>query len=279
LKIVRDEGAIVRRGPSGPPLYALSVRPEAPRAFVGVLHGYADHAARYAHVLDAWAEAGIASVALDLRGHGRSSGARGFCSRFSEYLDDAAELAALVAERGRGAPAFLYGHSFGGLISALSLVEAAPTFRGLLLTSPYIGLALEVPAVKRLAGRVASLVVPRFSLPTGLTGAHVTHDPVKAEGYDRDPLVFKRATARWFTETASAQQRLMAVAERLTLPLLVIVGGADPVADVKTARAFFERAGSRDKTWDERPGLRHEVLNEPEWKPIAAAMAAWMLAR
>ena len=260
-------------------LHHVTVVPRNHRAIVGILHGYADHGARYAHVMQAWAETGVASVAIDLRGHGRSPGARGFCSRFDEYLEDADELARLVSDVGGGAPAFLYGHSFGGLVAVHSVLRSPVSWKGLLLSSPYIGLALPVPPLKLAAGRLASRLLPRLALPTGLTGAHVTHDAERARGYDTDPLVFKRATARWFTETADAQQKAMAGAGRLSRPLYVVVGGADPVAKVSAGRAFFDAAGSADKTWDERPGLLHEVLNEPEWPAIAGAMAEWMARR
>jgi alpha-beta hydrolase superfamily lysophospholipase len=262
-----------------PALHHVVTRLTAPRAVVGILHGYADHAARYAHVMDAWAGHGIASVALDMRGHGRSEGARGACTRFDDYLEDAAELARLVAEVAPGCPGFLFGHSFGALVAVHSVTRAPRAWKGLLLSSPYIALAKTVPWPKILAGQLASRLVPGFSLPAGITGADVTRDPEKARGYETDPLVFKRATARWFTETRAAQPRALALARSLLLPLLVVAGGADPVADVRAGRALFAAADSADKTWDERPGLRHEVLNEPEWREIADAMARWMIER
>ena len=274
-----SEGTVRRHVTSGPALYQISRQPDAPRAVVGILHGYADHAARYTHIMEAWAGMKIASIALDLRGHGRATGPRGHCSRFEDYLDDVAELAHLLDEQVPRRPTFLYGHSFGGLVAVHSVMRAPGRWDGLLLGSPYLGLALKVPAPNRWAAGIASRVAPSFSLPTGLTGAHVTHDPVKARGYDADPLVFKRATARWFTETLIAQQRALALAPVLSLPLRLVVGSADPVARVSASRAFFEAAGPADKTWDERPGLYHEVLNEPEWAPIASDMAGWMLDR
>jgi alpha-beta hydrolase superfamily lysophospholipase len=106
----------------------------------------------------------------------------------------------------------------------------------------------------------------------------MTHDAERARAYDDDPLVFKTATARWFTETAAAQARAVANAPSLSLPLLVVAGLSDPVASVPRARAFFDAAGSSDKTWDGREGLFHEVLNEVEWRPIADRFADWILA-
>jgi alpha-beta hydrolase superfamily lysophospholipase len=278
MKILHEEGAVTQRAVAGPSLYFTTAIPDAPlRAMVGILHGYADHGARYAHVMDEWAERGIGSVAIDMRGHGRAAGTRGFANRFEEFLDDAAELARLLAERANGAPLFLFGHSFGGLVASASVLESARSWRGLLLTSPFFGLALEVPALKLMAGRLASRVVPQLALPSGMSGAQMTHDPARAREYDQDPLVFREATARWFTETTAAQERTLARANELSLPVYIAASPTDPVASTAAAKKFFERVGSRDKTWDERQNLFHEILNEPEWQSIAAAMADWML--
>lgn len=276
-----DEGTLTNRSTPGPALHFHAVLPDAPKAVVGVLHGYADHGARYRHVMDAWADKGIASVAIDMRGHGRSGGVRGHCHRFSEFLDDAGELARLVRERAQpGVPAVVFGHSFGGLVAASYVVDrgAAP-WRALVLSAPYLGLALEVPRVKIAAGKIASRIVPKLALPAGLCGADVTHDAERARAYDDDPLVFKTATARWFTEATAAQSRLLARARDLRLPLYVVMGTADRVAKVESARALFDAASSTDKTWDAREGLYHEVLSEPPWRAIADALGDWITDR
>jgi alpha-beta hydrolase superfamily lysophospholipase len=280
VTIRHAEGVFGRRRASDPKLYYYAASPEgAAIAIVGVLHGYAEHAGRYRHVADAWAARGIATVSLDLRGHGRAEGTRGYCERFEEYVSDAAELVGFLQDRATGAPSFLFGHSFGGLVAA-SLVLAQPSLplRGIVLGSPYFGLALDVPRAKRIAGKIASRIAPKLALPAGIRGTALTHDPAIARAYDEDPLVFKRATARWFTETAAAQDRAIARAGSLTMPLYVVMGDQDRVAKLSRAREFFQAAGSSDKTWDERPGLLHEVLNEPQWRPIADCLAEWIAA-
>ena len=251
----------------------------AVKATIGVLHGYADHAGRYAHVMDAWADAGIGSVALDLRGHGRSEGTRGYCDRFGDFLDDAGELSRLVRTDAAGGPCYLFGHSFGGLVATLSAIASPSPWRGLILSAPFIGLALEVPAAKVLLGRIASRVVPKLGIPSGLFGKDLTHDTARAADYDRDPLVFKKATARWFTETQKAQAEALRRAGELRLPLYETFGECDPVAKLSSGRALFDAASSTDKTWNARAGALHEVLNEPDWRELADAIAAWALAR
>jgi alpha-beta hydrolase superfamily lysophospholipase len=80
---LRDQGALARRSSHGPPLYFYSAGPDGkPAAVVGVVHGYGEYGGRYARVMDAWAQRGIASVAIDLRGHGRAGGRRGYCAHF-----------------------------------------------------------------------------------------------------------------------------------------------------------------------------------------------------
>ncbi len=279
MSIELDEAAIGKRA-RGPDLYYASAQPsEGMKAMLGIIHGYADHGARYRHVMGALAEHGIGSIAIDMRGHGRALGLRGYCDRFDEFLDDARELRRLVEDRAKGAPVFLFGHSFGGLVATSSILEDPGQYKGLVLSAPFFGLALEVPKVKVLAGRIASRVYPKLGLPSGLHGKDLTHDAERARGYDEDPLVFKNTTARWFTETTKAQARALADAPKLRLPLYVAFGTADPVASFSAGKRVFDAAGSEDKTWDPLDGLFHEVLNEPSWKDLVETIARWVRAR
>ncbi len=63
------------------------------------------------------------------------------------------------------------------------------------------------------------------------------------------------------------------------MPLYETFGERDPVAKNPTGRAFFDTVASTDKTWNERAGAFHEVLNEPEWRELTTSMADWILAR
>src|SRR3954447_8173978 len=112
MTIELDEGVVTRAASrTGPSLYCASAMPtEGAKAVLAIIPGYADHGARYAHVMGALAEHGIGSVAIDLRGHGRAQGTRGFCYRFDEFIEDARELRGLVDERAKGAPKLLFGH-------------------------------------------------------------------------------------------------------------------------------------------------------------------------
>lgn len=268
-----------RTGPSGPQLsYAVS-RAAAPKAAVGIVHGYAEYGERYAPTMALWAERGLTSVCFDLRGHGRSEGTRGHVLSFQEYLDDFRELDAMLDAEAKGLPRLLFAHSFGAVVSLKGLLAGIGSWKALALSEPYLGLALEVPGIKKFAGEVASKLFPSLGLPSGLTGAQMTTSSVAAQAHDTDPLIFGEARARWFTETLAAQAEIEARAREITLPLLLLFATDDPVAKRETARRFFDGCGSADKTWESLEGLRHEPLNEPEHGPrIAARIADFLLA-
>jgi alpha-beta hydrolase superfamily lysophospholipase len=279
MSVAHDEGRLDRKRTDGPGLYFNVTLPAgAPEVAVGLLHGYADYGGRYAHVADLWAERGIATVAIDMRGHGHAEGPRGYCKHFSDYYDDVSELVALMDERVAGTPRILFGHSFGGLVAANVALTNPSGWRGLVLSSPFFGVALRVPQAQKIAGSVVSRILPRVGMPSGLRGRDVTHDAARARAYDTDPLVFGNANSRWFTESEAAQESAIARAGQLAMPLYAFMGTADRIAKFERAKQFFDAAGSQDKTWVSLEGLYHETLNEVDWQPTAKGVADWMLA-
>ena len=231
-------------------------------ASVVIVHGYGEHIGRYDETGRALAAAGFSVRGLDLRGHGQSGGVRGYCNRFDEYVDD---VDAIVARaRGEALPLFLLGHSFGALVSPFYVLHHATAVAGMVLTSPYWKLALQQPAAKIWAGKVASFIAPKLALPSGLKGVDVCRDPELQAKYDADPLNNKNATARWFTESTAAQEELVMRASELSTPTLLMVGEADKIAAAPQARVVFDRLGAKDKTLRMLEGQYHEVLNEPK---------------
>jgi alpha-beta hydrolase superfamily lysophospholipase len=230
------------------------------RATVVIAHGYGEHIARYDQTAQDLARGGFSVRGIDFRGHGQSAGTRGYCNRFDDYIDDLE--GEVTRARGEGLPLFVLGHSFGALVASHFVLRFPDLLTGLVLTSPFFKLALPVSGVKLWAAKIASRIFPKLPLPSGLKGADVSRDPEVARIYDSDPLNNKNATARWATEAFSAQDALLTQAGKITLPLLLVAGAADKIADANEAQVVFDRFGSTDKTLRMLPGQYHEVLNE-----------------
>ena len=264
----------------GTPLHYRALSLGEPRATVLLLHGYGEHCARYDHIQRWLHERGLSSLAFDCRGHGRSGGRRGHVDRFEDYLEDLDRVLHLVRSRVTGGgPLFLVAHSHGGLIATSYLLQKPEAVDGLVLSSPYLGLKVEVPAAKVALARLLAGIWPTLALPTGLPAEHLSTDPAVAAAYDEDPLVNDAATARWFVESTRQQREVLAQAEQLTLPLLLLQAGDDRIASPEASRSLFDAAGSQDKEVRWYDGLYHELFNERERERVLQDLERWLLAR
>ncbi|MBX3158225.1 MAG: lysophospholipase [Deltaproteobacteria bacterium] len=234
---------------------------DRPKGIVVVTHGYAEHCGRYREVANVIVRAGWAALSYDVRGHGKSPGARGYIERFAMYLDD---LAAIRAEAKRlvpGGPMVLLGHSHGSLITLRALCDGnPPDCVAAVVASPYLGLRLAVPGYKKLLARVASRVAPRLAQPNSLRVEDLTSDVQKQQERIADKLCFGVATSRWFTESSAAQAYVAEHAARIRVPTTWLVGAADPIADPAQSRVVAGRVPKAD--YHDLTGLKHEVFNE-----------------
>jgi len=252
---------------------------ERPRAVIGIIHGYADHSGRYSHVAALLNAMGLDVFAIDLRGHGRSDGERGYVSRFERYHEDVDALLERVAAESDASKLFVLGHSMGGLIAMHYGLHHETDWQGAVISSPFLGVHGKIPIFKRLIGRGMSAVHPRFSLPSGLKAAHVSHDPQIVRDYADDPLVFDVATARWFTEAERAIGQVEGGAAAFEMPCLFVQAGDDRIADATRVKPLFDAIGSADKTYVAYPGFYHEVLNETDREKVLKDVEAWLVSR
>lgn len=261
------------------PLYAeVFVPAGVPRGVVVITHGYAEHCGRYREVANVIVRAGWAALSYDVRGHGKSPGARGFIDRFATYLDDFdAAIAAARALVPDTAPTVLVGHSHGGLITLRALCgDRPPRAAAAVLSSPYLGLKLAVPAYRKVLGRLASRIAPGFAQPAPLRAEDLTHDPAKQAERTADKLCFDLATARWFTESSAAQDYVARHASRIAIPTTWLVGGDDPIADpARTRRIASTVPNAR---YCDLAGLRHEVFNETTRAAVFAELTKTLAA-
>lgn len=261
-------------------LYWQRFTPPAARATVAVLHGGGDHSGRYPALTAALVSAGFQVALVDFRGHGQSDGRRWHVDAFSDYLADLDAFVAKLSQDGiAGERLFAVAHSQGALVTALWGLTRGRHLAGFVLSSPYFRLALKPPAVKVLTARVLGRAVPWLPVATGLDLDDLTSDPEMRRWTERDPLYGRATTPRWFDEASRAQVEVLRRAGEWTSPLLVVAGGADRIADVAAARAFFEAARTGDKALTVYDGFRHELFNERERERPIADVVAWLLAR
>ena len=262
---------------AGGRLYLRGVTPELSWATLGVIHGYGDHSSRHLPLMR-WLGERVACHALDLRGQGRAEGRRGFVRRWDEYLEDVEAFLSLPALN-NDRPLFLLGHSHGALVLAVAIERGIRPISGCILTSPFFAARLAVPRYKIWAAHLLDPIIPWMPVASGLADDMMTSDPAMRADSKADPLVARAATPRWYLGSLAAQKRVLADAGNFTLPLLLLFGGADPIADEEMARTFFDSVASRDKSFKLYPGMLHEILRETAREDVFRDVMKWMRER
>ena len=224
-----------------------------PHRIVIIVHGYAEHSARYTHVAEILSAAGSAVYAEDHLGHGRSDGERALIADFEHVVDDLEALAAIAAAEHPGLPLLFVGHSMGGLLASRYAQRHPEKVAGLVLLGAVIGDwtwardALRQPAMP--------------DPPTDWSG--MSRDPATVLDYSTDPLVYRGRYRRPLLEAeVVALDRFNAEVDRLTMPVLFLHGQADPFVYYRTSLEAVCRFPTGDLTMRVFPGARHELVNE-----------------
>jgi alpha-beta hydrolase superfamily lysophospholipase len=104
----------------------------------------------------------------------------------------------------------------------------------------------------------------------------LSRDPEVGRAYTEDPLVLHRMSLGFGAAFLDATRRTAASASGVGVPMLLLHGADDPLCAAEGSRRF--RAGLATPGSDLRiyPGLRHEILNEPEQETVLADLLQWM---
>lgn len=246
------------------------------RANVLLTHGFAEYAERYVkhyHGLVPRLNAlGFDVYAFDLRGHGRSPGARGVADLRDAVRD---HLAARRVLRAQNKLLFLFGHSLGGLVTAASVAEDDSSVAGVVLSSP--ALLISAPAHLRAIVGAVSVFAPSARLVPGLDADGLSRIPEEVAAYRNDPMVSDpRVPARTGSTAIAVAERAWTRYPNWRTPVLVLHGEMDRATDPEGSKRFAAMIGSADKRLEIYPQGRHELLNDLERDAAMDVVLNWL---
>lgn len=250
------------------------VNPSA-RGIICLVHGFGEHCGRYQHVAASFNEEGYHVIAMDLNGHGVSSGKRGDTPSYDTWLNEVDLLIERAKFQAPGLKMFLYGHSLGGGLVLNDLLRRDPKVDGAIVTSPLLRLTFKPALLKIGFAHVMRYIYPSLTVSNNLAAWGISHNPHVVEDYLQDPLVHDRVSARAFIAFVKAGEYALKNAYKLKIPILLLHGIADPITDWRASNAFAAVAG-RSCTFRTYEGLYHELHNESEWPRIFQEILAWI---
>ncbi len=299
LRVSETHSAFVHRWVPG-------ARKAPARAVVQIVHGMAEHGARYARLARALVEDGYAVYAQDLPGHGRSVRSDDELGHVDDHAGWPQTLVAIntvrsLAERENpGAPFMMLGHSRGSFLLQDYLVEhgqglAAAVFsagsgdmgplrligQGLLtLEALWYGRAHRSVLADALTFRDFNR---RFK-PVRTDFDWLSRDAGEVDAYVADPRCgFRCSCALWLELMAMGAR--MHDAQRLrripkTLPVLLLNGSDDAACRGETGARALERlyrnAGLSDITLKLYAGGRHELFNDLCRDEVTRDLRQWL---
>ena len=273
----------------GVKLYGYRWDVSKPEAVVIIVHGMAEHSARYDRFAKALNGAGYAAMTLDLRGHGRSaqSGTKGYFAKkdgWKKVLEDIKTVVDTAGETYPGVPLVLFGHSMGSIFSRVYMSEHGGDIDACILSGVTInkkGLRDVAPAITRLVS-FFNPIKPSKLLDSMSFGAFnkpfepartkfdwLSRDNAEVDKYVEDEMCGFVCTAPLFNDVSKAILYTIKTENVKKIPkqlkIFIISGEKDPVGsdgyDAKYLYESYTKEGL-DAEYKIYANARHELLNE-----------------
>jgi alpha-beta hydrolase superfamily lysophospholipase len=241
---------------------------------VVIVPGFNAHSGRYAWVAEQFNVQGLAVYAVDLRGRGKSEGERFYVGNFDDYVADVAATVSMAKSRTPGLPIFLMGHGAGGGVACFFALERKGEPAGLICAS----FSFELPAPDFVLAALKGLshLLPH-SRVVGLKNEDFSRDPAVVQSMNDDPLIAGEAQAtQTIIEMTRAGERLKKLFGQIDLPLLILHGTADKVADPSGSQHFYDEAGATDRTLRLYEGYVHDLLHDDGKELVMADISRWI---
>ena len=239
--------------------------PEQPRGHLIITHGQAEHSGCYPRLIEGLKELSFSVYAWDMRGHGRSEGQRGYAREFEDYVKDLQLfIQHLRDERGLYPKNLhLLGHSMGGLVQLKMLLNNGHwEFPGQILSSPMLGVAVDVPLYKDLAALVVSKILPTVTLSNEIRYTDLSRDPEVIAEFNSDVLRHDRISAGVYLGAIATIELLRQNMQKIETPTLLQIPSQDPVVGSESSPEFFQRLGATSKVLKIYPDRMHEIYND-----------------
>lgn len=251
--------------------------PSKVRGTLVVTHGLGEHSESYARLAEGLAGTDWEMFAWDLRGHGRSEGKRGVIKNFDDYSKDLSVFVDHIQHIRPRKPLVVLGHSMGGLVTTRMVEQSDDKgIKAMALSSPLLGIAVQVPKVKMIAAQYLKKYLPDMTLYNEINYSDLTKDKDVIEEYKRDSLRHDRISSGLYIDMLETMEKAKNKAASIWLPTLVQQAGDDRIVSRTSTEQFFEKIGSVNKRIIIYEEYKHEIFNETGRKKVFQDLAEWL---
>ncbi len=276
------------------------------RAVLIFLHGMTEHAGRYTSVAQRFNTSGIAVLASDHRGHGRSiqkEGLRGYFAKtdgWKTLMDDIGRLHQIAIEKHPNIPVFIMGHSMGSIAARTYAMHNTMRLDGLIICATAYTPEFVLKSGKILSSFLCS--IGRSEKPSKLLSIltfagnnkrirkpktkvdWLNRNPKEVNKYIKDPFCGFIPTTAFYRDMYSgldhAQNIQLIEKSIIKTPVYLFAGQEDPVGlygkGVLKVYEKYKKAGFNDVSIKTYAKARHEILLEKNREEVLEDLLMWM---
>ncbi|OTA16302.1 Phospholipase YtpA [Xenorhabdus vietnamensis] len=235
---------------------------KAERAII-IFHRGHEHSGRLQHVVDGLNLPDVPMFAWDARGHGKTTGARGYSPSMGTSIRDVDEFVRFIAIQYNIAMGniVVIGQSVGAVLVSAWVHDYAPKIRAMILAAPAFNIKLYVPfAVQGL--RLMQKIRGVFFVNSYVKAKFLTHDEAHIASYNNDPLITREIAVNILLELYQTAERVVKDASAITLPTQLFISGDDYVVNHKPQHQFYQQLNTPIKEKHVMEGFYHDTLGE-----------------
>lgn len=241
-----------------------SISRKDPKCVVIFNHGILEHVELYEYLFDKFTKENIAIYAYDSRGHGRTSGKRGYVDYFNDFVEDLRYfIVNIVTKESNGKPIFILSHSMGSLISMNYLINYSEDshIRGAVIGS--IGSKFNIMAkVLIVLSHLTKKVFPNIWVPVPLFRLFVKGDKELVRKVIKNPYTLRRIYGRIGLELDKGLQNIVENLDKVQVPIFLQYGSRDLL--FKKQHVLYDRLTIENKKVVKYNKYGHDIYREKE---------------
>lgn len=251
---------------------------DKPKAQILFVHGYCEHAGRYTSEAQFFNEAGYDFHAYDQRHHGLSEGSpKSYIQEFSSYIDD---LELFIKSKASNDNAvILMAHSMGSLVMVSYLLERTPSLpqlKGIVLSAPFLQPDRNTAPILQKLAVVIGTLLPKLKT-VGIDSNAISRDENEVNKYVNDPLNYAgKIFARSGYQLLRQMKQIRKKFHKLTLPILIMHGTDDKLAEIGGSQMLYDLCSSEDKEFIVLKDYKHEITRDLDHLYVRETMQSWM---
>ena len=255
-------------------LHSAAWKIEAAKFNVLIVHGLGEHSGRYAHVAKFYNNLGANAYALDLRGHGKSEGARGCGPDLDAFLNDVDVLIAHTKQVSPGLPWIFHVHSMGANVGLNHVIRRKPDCKAIVATGPWITIqntpSKALVFVANLINRFGS-----FTQSSEIDASFVSTDAAEVEKYINDPLNHDKISSKAGIALYYAGQFLYEYKGGMPVPTLIMHAKQDRLTLASGSEQFAANNPQNVtlRLWED---VHHELHNDVKRNELFAEIKTWL---